>query len=374
MKRALLRLAPWLLGAALMAVIVRTVPFDEAVGALRRLRPWEVAVLIAANGLVLFTITGRWWFLLRGQGHRVPFPTLFGYRLAVFGLSYFTPGPHVGGEPLQVLLVERAHGVPRRAALVAVALDKAIEFSINFTFLALGIAAILRWRIVPAGAGWQALGLAAALLALPLLYLAATALGRSPAARLVWRIARLRPLGRWSSRLADIARALEEVEAEIGKFYRRAPGPFAAAICMTLLSWVAIIGEYWLMAHFLGVNLALPQLVTALTAARIAILLLLPAGLGALEASQAAAFSLLGLNPAVGISVSLLIRARDTLLAAVGLWWGTRRLAAGRTADDATPATERRPPEEAPRSRSQGADEEPGSTATRDQRQTTHYN
>jgi hypothetical protein len=55
--------------------------------------------------------------------------------------------------------------------------------------------------------------------------------------------------------------------------------------------------------------------------------LLLPAGIGALEASQALAFSTMGLNPALGISASLLIRGRDVILGAIGLWWGSRKLA-----------------------------------------------
>lgn len=368
MMRRVLRLAPWLLGAALLVVIVRAVPFEDVVATMRQLRPSEIAILIVANGLVLLAITGRWWFLLRGQGYRVPLLTLFGYRMAVFGLSYFTPGPHVGGEPLQVLLVERAHSVPRRAALVAVALDKAIEFSVNFTFLLLGVAAVLHWRIVPPDAGQQALGLAAALLALPLLYLAATARGRYPATRLVRWLAGFRPLGRWSPRLGQAALSLEATELEIGNFYRRAPRLFGAAVAITLLSWGALIGEYWLMAHFLGVDLSLPQLVTVLTAARIAILLLLPAGLGALEASQTAAFGLLGLNPALGISVSLLIRARDTLLAASGLWWGTRRLAARRATDDRLPTAGRQPVrEEGPGPNFQGPAEAARSTTTNDQ-------
>ena len=326
MKRRLLRLLPWLLGVALLVLIVRTVPVGDVATVLRQLRLWEIAVLIAANTLVLLAITARWWFLLHGQGYRVPLAALFGYRLAAFGLSYFTPGPHVGGEPLQVLLVEREHGVPRSAALAAVALDKAVEFSINFTFLLLGVAAVLRWRMVPDDAGRQALGLAAALLLLPLLYLAATAAGRYPAARFAYWLASAGPLHRWSIRLGATADTLAAGEAQVGDFYRRAPRALAAAVAITVVSWVALIGEYWLMVHFLGVDLTLPQLVVSLTAARIAILLLLPAGLGALEASQALAFGALGLDPAVGISASLLIRARDTLLGTLGLWWGTRRL------------------------------------------------
>lgn len=325
MSRRLLRLLPWVIGVALLVWIVRLVSAGDVLAALQRLSVPAVAVLLLVNAFVLLTMTGRWWLLLRGQGHAVPIATLFGYRLAVFGLSYFTPGPHVGGEPLQVLFVEREQGVPRSAALAAVALDKAIEFSINFTFLLLGIAAVLRWRIVPPDTGRQALGLGAALLSLPLLYLGATAFGRYPVTRLARGAAGWSPLRRLSGRLSAAAGTLAESERAVGDFYRRAPLAFAAAVAVTLLSWAALIAEYWLMIHYLGVDLTLPQLVTALTAARIAILLLLPAGLGALEAGQALAFGALGLDPAVGISASLLIRARDTILAAVGLWWGSRR-------------------------------------------------
>jgi uncharacterized protein (TIRG00374 family) len=325
-RRALLRLLPWLAGAALLALIVRIISFDEVLTILRRLRLWQMAVLIVANALVLLALAGRWWVLLRGQGYHVPFGPLLGYRLAVFGLSYFTPGPHVGGEPLQVLLVEREQGVPRSAALAAVALDKAVEFSVNFTFLLLGIAAILRWRIVPQAVGQQALGLTAALLLMPLLYLSVTGRGYYPATRATRWVAGLRSLRRAAPHLSAAAATLEESERQVGRYATRAPRAFIAAVAVTLVSWAALIGEYWLMAWFLGVRLTLPQLVTAITAARIAILLLLPAGLGALELSQTLAYGALGLDPAVGLSISLLIRARDTLLGAFGLWWGTRAM------------------------------------------------
>lgn len=313
-----MRVLPWLLGAALLIWGIRFVSLDEVVDILRRLRLWQIAVLVVANAVVLATISGRWWLLLAGAGRRLPFLPLVGYRLAVFGLSYFTPGPHVGGEPLQVLLVEKNHGVPRSAALAAVALDKAIEFTVNFAFLLLGIAAALQWRVVPRTAGQQALGLAAALLVLPLLYLGLTARGFHPASRGFAPVAR-----RWP-RLASAAATVAESERMIGRTFRAAPRPFIAAVAVTFLSWAALIAEYWLMASFLGTNLTLPQLVVALTAARISILLLLPAGLGALELSQALAFGALGLDPAFGISLGLLIRARDTTLGLFGLWWGGR--------------------------------------------------
>lgn len=314
-RRNLLRVLPWLIGVGLLILIIRSVSFEEVVATLTRLRLWQIGALLLANAFILLTITGRWWILLRGLGHNVPFPPLFVYRLGAFGLSYFTPGPHVGGEILQVAMVEREHGVPRSDSLAAVALDKAIEFTINLTFLILGIAAILQWRIVPRDFGQQAIGLALALLILPLAYLVATALGYYPASRVG------RPLARRWPRLTAAVDTVEESEIQVGRYFPRAPIAFILAVVVTLIGWAALILEYWLMIYFLGVELSLPQLVAALTAARLSILMFLPAGLGALEASQTTVFSLLGLDPAVGISASLLIRLRDTALGLLGLWW-----------------------------------------------------
>lgn len=319
-RRRLVRVLPWVLGVALLVWSIRSVSLEEIIELLRRLRLSQIAVLIAVNAMVLVTINLRWWLLLRGAGYRLPFMTLLGYRLAAFGLSYFTPGPHIGGEPLQVLLVEKEQHVPRSASVAAVALDKAIEFSVNFTFLLLGIAAALQWRIVPRESGQQALGLAVALLGLPLLYLGATALGRYPATRVFVPVAR-----RWP-RFSAAADTLAESETQVGRYFHSAPRSFIAAVLVTLVGWVPLIAEYWLMVHFLGTDLTLPQLVTAIVATRIVILLPLPAGLGVLEASQAMTFTALGLDPATGVSAGLLIRVRDTLLGVFGLWWGSHRI------------------------------------------------
>ena len=102
------------------------------------------------------------------------------------------------------------------------------------------------------------------------------------------------------------------------------------ALAVSLLGWLLLIGEFWLMFNFLGLRLNLAQVAALLIAARFAILLPLPGGLGTLEASQVFALSMLGLNPAIGISAMLLIRGRDMLLGGLGLWWGTRHLSNSR--------------------------------------------
>ncbi len=81
-----------------------------------------------------------------------------------------------------------------------------------------------------------------------------------------------------------------------------------------------MLGEYWLTLYFLGLPLNLGSAIIALTAARLAFLTPLPAGLGALEAGQILAMQALGAPAEVGLSASLLIRLRDLIIGGLGLW------------------------------------------------------
>lgn len=330
-KERIVQAAPWLVALGLLLVVWWLVPLDAAWQVLRRLGGAQLVLLALVNVAILLGLNGRWWLILRGQGQRVSFFKLLGYRLAAFGLSYFTPGPLIGGEPLQVVLVEREHNVPRTTAVAAVTLDKLLELLANFTFLLTGLVVILQQRLLPEAVAVRSLALLGLLLALPLTFLLATWTNRQPLTRLLDLIARL-PLWRrrpqWQQRLRGAQETMRASEAEAADFCRRTPLALVLALAVSLMSLLLMLAEFWLMVSFLGISLTLVQLVTVMTAARVAILLLLPAGLGALEVSQALTYGALGLNPAVGISATLVIRARDVLLGSAGLWWGSRRLAA----------------------------------------------
>ena len=196
LRTALLRIAPWLLAGLLLAWVLRNASLAEAWLVLRRIGPAELLLLIAVNGVVLLTLSGRWWLILRAQGYRISYLRLAAYRLAAFGVTYFTPGPQFGGEPLQIYLPEKYEGVPRSTGVAGVALDKSLELLVNFAFLALGSALIVQLELLPDLAGWQALAAALALALLPLLFLAAIWAGRHPLSQpLTWLGHRLNPGG-----------------------------------------------------------------------------------------------------------------------------------------------------------------------------------
>jgi uncharacterized protein (TIRG00374 family) len=319
-----LRYLLWLAVPLLFLWVLRSVPLEDSWAVLAGIGPTQILILILANVLVSLTLSGRWWLILRAQGHPISYLTVAGYRLAAFGVSYFTPGPQFGGEVIQVHLVQRRHQVARSTAISAVTLDKSLELLVNFAFLAGGIACILLWQVFPGVEVRQATILPFLLLALPIGFLLAIWGGRHPVSGPLKVIVGQKLLGDvpWLSRHRKVYQAIRDSEEEATRFCQESPLTLMQAFLISLVSWVAILVEFWLMLRVLGLNLTPIQVISTLTAARIAILLPLPGGLGTLEASQVLALGAFGLNPAAGISLSLLIRVRDVALGGLGLWWG----------------------------------------------------
>ena len=77
--------------------------------------------------------------------------------------------------------------------------------------------------------------------------------------------------------------------------------------------------EFFCITWFLQINLNVWQTIAAWTAGWLAFLVPVPGGLGALEASEVFALGAFGIPAASAISVTLLIRARDLFIGALGI-------------------------------------------------------
>lgn len=316
LKRTM-RILSWLGLALLFGWTISSVPVSEVARGLSGMTSLQVLVLAGLNIAILTLLVYRWRLILLAQGWRIGMRELSGYRLAGFAVSYLTPGMQVGGEPLQVYLLHSRHGLPVPAAAASVTLDRIFDWMANFAFLAAGIAVLLD-AFTPGKRGALALvGAAAMLLLVPLAYLLALRRGRLPLTCAVRRV----PLNlEWArKRLRPIARLVPPTERQISRLVRCRPAPILGAAGISALIWGLMIVEYGAMLQFLGVEADRSQVVAALTAARLAFLFPLPAGLGVLEAGQVLAMQTLGAGAAAGIAASLLIRVRDLILVAAGL-------------------------------------------------------
>ena len=328
MTRSALR--PWLnrsallLGLLLFWLFARQVDWAEGLALLVRMGSTPFLIYLAVNVGIALLFANRWWLLLRGMGVHLPFGRVAVYRMIAATVSLLTPGPQFGGEPAQVYLLVRGSGVAAPQAIAAVALDRLLELAVNLAFLAGAILYTL-W----AGALGAALDLRVILLTLlplalpPLLLFAFWWRGRylTTAAQLL--LDHL-PQGWQGSTLRRLVASLRQGEAHIHTILRENPRLIGIGALVSVGNWAVLLADFWLATYLVGMELDAAQFIGFVVAARIAILLPIPAGLGALEASQIFAAQYLGINPGLAVGLVLLFRVRDVVLAGWGLWLAWR--------------------------------------------------
>jgi glycosyltransferase 2 family protein len=306
----------WLLALTLVGYTLSITPLADVSAALGSLKLSQIAALALLNAAIIALFAVRWWILLCTQGNRIPLWVAIRYRLAAFGVSYFTPGPQFGGEPLQVYFLHKNHAIPTTDAVASLSLDKILELLANFTFLAFGIVMIAAGGLLDLRENRLLAVMVFLLAALPWLYLIGLYAKIKPLSKLARGVARIFP------KSIRIAAGIKHSEMQMSAFCRQRPATLIGLMLLSGGTWVALVFEYWLMLHFLGAQLNLWQTLVFITAARLAFLAPLPGGLGSLEISQALAAQSLGLSVGLGVSIGLLIRLRDISFGLLGLVWG----------------------------------------------------
>jgi hypothetical protein len=299
---------------ALLYFSLRNAPFPEIWNTLKNLKFWQIGLILLINGLVIVCMTARWWIIVRADNPSMPFLPMIRYRLAVFGLSYFTPGPQVGGEPLQVIYLQRNHGITFARATSAVIMDKLLEFIVNFVLIGLGAWATVRVGLISGNGirlNLSLIGLGV-LLAMPLVYNILLYNGIHPIAKILNGQPFIQKKNK-ATRLIVVAEQMASL------FCRKHVRAMFLAIFVSFAGIAGIALEYYLMVSFLGMQINAIQIFAALTAMQIAFLMPLPGGLGALEASQVFALGAFGEPASAAISLTLLMRARDILNGGIGL-------------------------------------------------------
>jgi len=306
-----------LLAILLLWLALRGVPLQDVAKVLAGLQAWQVATILLLNSGIVLLFALRWWLIIRAQGYGVPYLAAARYYLAGFAISYLTPGQHFGGEPVQVWFLRERHKVPGSQALASVALDRGITFLSNFAVLAAGIALILGSGLLDILSLRQALTASVTFVLFPVLYFVLLSFGALPFALIFAKV-----------KIGFVV-GLRRAEEQLSDLVRKKPILFVQGLFLSALIWAVLFLEFWLMIYFLGLTVNAMQLVTLVVAGRLALWVPTPGALGALEASQVLAMQALGFDPAYGLGLGLLIRARDILFALAGLLLGG---AAGLTA------------------------------------------
>ncbi len=303
----------------LLYFALRNAPLADIWNAVNQLKLWQIASLVAINISIYLLVTLRWWIIVRAGNKTISYFALVLVRVAVFGISYFTLGPQLGGEPLQVLYLQRKYGMTFTRATSTVIMDKLLEFLANFFLLVIGLTAIAQVGILSTNASKPLVSLIpmAAILLWPFIHIALMIRGIYPVGAVLRAAFSRFGNPKW-------LRFIIASEQMAGRFCKRSPWSLWAAAGASLAAGVGMISEYVLITSFLGINLQSWQIIAAWTTSWLAFLAPLPGGLGTLEASQVFTLGAFGISAALAIGVTLLIRTRDLLIGGLGLLLASR--------------------------------------------------
>jgi hypothetical protein len=301
-SRAALKLA-LRLGTVAAIAAVAVVYRDEVGEAFRRALDVGWVALLALPLFVLwnFVAAQGWHAIAAVTARERPPPAwrLMVYRIEAQAVNLVLPLASVPGEVLKSSLTAPSRGALMGSA-TAVALDTVAAFTAGLLFTILG--GSLHWALVPGGRqAMVLLGVLAAVL-LGLLYLVPFGAAR------VARLAVLRDTAVGQG-LNDLARD--------GQPLRRS---MRHSTFWHVLERVLTAGEIWLVSWGLGLELG-PSgalFATALMTGMTLVFFFIPAQAGAAEGGLSLAFTALGLPPTLGLSVGLVRRGRQLVVAAVG--------------------------------------------------------
>jgi len=305
----------------LLYFALRNAPLTEIWNAINQLRAWQIGVLVLVNISIYLLVSLRWWIVIRAVRKTIAFLPLVLVRVAVFGVSYFTLGPQVGGEPLQILYLQHKYGMTYTRATSTVIMDKLLEFLANFFLLIFGMMAVLQAGILSTAGSKPLASLIplVALLAWPLIHILMMMRGVYPIGAGLRAVFSRFGNPKWM-------RFIIASERMAGTFCQRYPRALLLAVGVSLLAGAGMVAEYALIASFLGIKLVGWQTLAAWTTSWLAFLIPLPGGLGALEAGQVFTLGAFEISAALAIGVSLLIRARDLLIGGLGLAFASRAI------------------------------------------------
>ncbi len=311
----LLHYLTWPIALGLVAWTLSRLPLAAIPQYLTGLQPWQWLAWVGFNLGIILLLTGRWLIITRAMKLSPGFLQMLRIRQAGQVISFVTPGPQFGGEPLQVIWLWKACHVRGADAILAVGLDRVYELGINFGILLLAVLALTTLASM-AFVDWQTLVLI--LLALVLgLAVSGWLLLRQPAPirALVRRLTRP---WRQHPALRQLESGWEQLNDSLQQLIASQRSALSEALGVSLLAWAGMICEFWLLLTFVGIPIDMAGFLFLFTVVRLAFLVPLPGGIGSVEAALFWSFQEMSLPLSAAAGLIMLMRFRDVVILLAG--------------------------------------------------------
>ncbi len=269
-------------------------------------------IIVSITMMLLHTL--KWSIILRSQGCKVPFPKLFVYKLAGFGVSYVTPAAHMGGEPVRAYLLNKNHNIEFKKSLSSVVIDKSLDLSLNGFFACITIIFILFTFTIPEKTAIIMIFSFFAMLGAIYSFYHLTITGKG----FFTTCFRLLRLNKWKV-TKKYGKDIKGMELHLIHFFKYNKKGFRNAFLIFLLIWILMFFEYKLALLLLGYNASFAAIFIVFSLVGLAYIIPVPAALGALEFGQSSASAILRISSGIGLALSIVIRGRDMIWVFLGL-------------------------------------------------------
>ena len=312
----------WCSAFILVGWILCQLPLSTLSASLSHLSIKQWLAWIGLNLGIILIATQRWLSLLKGLNLGIPFRHLLLLRQAGQAISFITPGPQFGGEPLQIYWLWKRQHWPIHSALLGLGVDRFYELWVNFGVLLISVVLLMIPSINSLPPATLALNGPAVFFALLLLLLSLSLLGgvilKHPDRVLGW-LKRATHYWQHHPCLINLETHWHGLSSDLKQLMTAHKLALVSAFMWSLLGWVGLIGELGLILSFFDLGLTASQFMMIFMAMRLAFLLPLPGGIGTLEASLFWVFQNLDLPMTAVMSVIALMRLRDVLTLLIGL-------------------------------------------------------
>ncbi len=108
-----IRLVAWIIAFTLALWLIHDLPFRDILESVNQLSAVQWLFWAGINCLIIFIFVWRWMSLTKGLDLNLKFIHLLCLRQAGQSVSFITPGPQFGGEPLQIYLLWKKFHIPQ---------------------------------------------------------------------------------------------------------------------------------------------------------------------------------------------------------------------------------------------------------------------
>ncbi len=289
-----------------------------------RLVGWGIAPIVLQEILAHLANTLGWLMAFPRPRPPIPLAHLLAARIAGDAINYVTPTATLGGEFARARFLD---GRANSTSLVAsIAVAKVSQVVGQMVFVIGGLAIILGDTPLPPTVRHGLLAGLGVSAALAVILVVAQRRGMFAP---LWSVAQRLGL---PARPPEFTRRLQHLDEEIARFHGSTTAPFFLSSASFFIGWAWGVAEIYLILRFLGVPATLYHAlaIEVLSVALDGMLFFVPAKVGTQEGGKVLIFTLLGLDPAKGLSLGILRRIRELSWALVGLLILSRHCLAAR--------------------------------------------